>query len=143
MDLKSNNTIIYMARLHWVIFLWPVLIFFVLLGVSISVPFFSHVAQFGAFFCVCWFVLMWLTYHFSYLLIKRKQVVLCRGILVRQTLDLPLSKISSIDIRQSIFGTLLQYGSLIITSTGGTQQCINYVSKPLTCRRYIEEILHD
>lgn len=92
---------------------------------------------------VVWFIMTWSIYHFSSLTVKEKQIVLRSGILVRQTLDLPLSKIESIDIRQSIVGALLGYGSLEITGTGGTRQTVNYLAKPLTCRRYIEQMMHN
>ena len=62
---------------------------------------------------------------------------------MRETVDIPLSKIESIDIRQSILGSLFQYGSLVITGTGGTRQSMGYVSKPLTCRRHIEQLMHE
>ena len=83
-----------------------------------------------------------LTYRFSSLTIKKNQVILRTGILVRQTIDIPLNKIESIDIRQSILGSILHYGSLVITGTGGTRQMVNYLNKPLTCRRYIEQLMH-
>ncbi|MCH9717750.1 MAG: PH domain-containing protein, partial [Gammaproteobacteria bacterium] len=90
-----------------------------------------------------WSVLTWLTYQFSSLTIKKKQIVLRTGILVRQTIDVPLSKIESIDIKQSIIGSLLKYGSLVITGTGGTRQSMGYVARPLTCRRHIEQLMYD
>ena len=68
---------------------------------------------------------------------------MCSGILIRQTLDIPFNKIESIDIRQSILGSILHYGSLLITGTGGTRQYIHMIAKPLTCRRYIEELMGD
>lgn len=87
--------------------------------------------------------MVWTTYQFSSLTIKKKQLILRTGILVRNTVDIPLAKIESIDIRQSILGSLLRYGSLVITGTGGTRQVVNYLSKPLTCRRYIEQSMHE
>ena len=68
---------------------------------------------------------------------------MCSGILVRQTVDIPMNKIESIDVRQSIFGSIFQYGSLVITGTGGTRQSINFLNRPLTCRRYIESLMYD
>ncbi len=97
---------------------------------------------FMAGFAVIWGGMIWVTYQLSSLTIKKNQVILCTGIFVRQTLDIPLSKIESIDIRQSLLGSMLQYGSLVITGTGGSRQMVNYLSRPLTCRRYIEQLMH-
>jgi uncharacterized membrane protein YdbT with pleckstrin-like domain len=138
----SENKVIYQARLHWVLFVTPILLCLSMLYLGLSEYQFRHAAFFVAFFAMVWGIIVWLTYHFSFLIVKEKQVILCTGILVRQTLDIPLSKIESIDIRQSIIGSLLHYGSLVITGTGGTQQSVHYLDRPLTCRRYIEQVMH-
>ncbi|GGI88628.1 PH domain-containing protein [Legionella impletisoli] len=139
----AENQIVYQARLHWVLFLWPL----ILLGgagyVAYAYEFIRQPALYVGLIAVVWFLVMWANYEFSLLTIKNKQVILKTGILVRKTIDIPMSKIESIDISQSIFGSLLHYGSLVITGTGGTRQMVNYINKPLTCRRYIEQQMHD
>lgn len=139
--MKDTN-IIYQARLHWILFLWPVVLLAAALFVNIK---FEQMRQVSAIFGVlalCWIGMTWLTYHFSVFTIKKKQVILRTGILVRQTLDIPLNKIESIDIRQTLLGSLFRYGSLVITGTGGSRQSVNYLSHPLTCRRHIEQLMH-
>ena len=138
----AENNIVYQARLHFIIFFWPIAL--LLVGVFLGLEFraLRDVATFFIVFAIVWVIMVWLTYHFSSLIIKSNQVILCSGILVRKTLDIPLSKVESIDIRQSILGSLLQYGSLVITGTGGSRQFINNIAKPLTCRRYIEQLMH-
>lgn len=139
----SKQRVIYQARLHWIIFVWPVVL--LLMGFWLSFAFVSsrEVGVLAIFIGMAWGGLMWLTYQFSSLTIKEKQVILRSGILVRQTIDIPLNKIESIDIRQSILGSLFRYGSLLITGTGGTRQWMGYVAKPLTCRRHIEQLMHE
>ena len=65
------------------------------------------------------------------------------GVLVRKITDIPYTKIESVDIRQSIMGSIMRYGSLMITGTGGTRHFINFIAKPLTCRRYIEQFMNN
>jgi len=140
----SNNQIVHQARLHWIIFFWPMFFLFMLILMSliIDVHPFEILVIFAMGFMLVWACTMWLTYHFSSLIIKQKHLILCSGILVRQTIDLSLAKIESIDVRQSICGSLFGFGSLMITGTGGTKQFIHYIQKPLTCRRYIEQLMH-
>lgn len=141
---EQNNTdpgIVYQARLHWVIFLWPLLAMFASAYLCAEYESFRTPSFVLFLIILLWGGIVGLTYHFSFLLIKKKQVILCTGILIRQTIDIPFNKIESIDIRQSVLGSLLHYGSLVITGTGGTRQVVNYLSKPLTCRRYIEHLL--
>ena len=139
---KKDGDIVYQACLHWVLFVWPAVFFCVAVYLGIRYPSLRPICLGVALLAVFWEAVVWLTYQSSYLIIKPKQIILCTGIFVRQTLDLSLSKIESIDVRQSILGTVLHYGSLVITGTGGTRQYINYLNKPLTCRRYIEQMLH-
>lgn len=139
----NENNIIYEARLHWVLFFWPSLFFCFMLCVGSTFPVLATPSYILSAAAVLWGFVVGLSYIFSSLIIKKKQVILSTGIIIRQTIDIPLNKIESIDIRQSILGVVLGYGSLVITGTGGTRQIVNYISHPLTCRRHIEQILHD
>ena len=140
---KLDKDYIYMAKLHWILFVWPAMLIIVSIYIAINYAPLQKPALITTLLAIFWEFVVWLTYQCSYLIIKKKQVILCTGIFVRQTLDISLSKIESVDIRQSILGSILQYGSLVITGTGGTRQYINFLDKPLTCRRHIEQILHD
>ncbi len=139
----NDNGIVYQAHLHWVLFFWPGVLFCI--GGYIGLQFNSlHLlAIFFEVFALIWGLIAWAQYHFSSLTIKNKQIILCMGVLVQKTVDIPLNKIESIDITRSLIGSLLQYGTLVIRGTGGTRQVIPYLNKPLTCRRYIEQLLHD
>ncbi|MDF1645958.1 MAG: PH domain-containing protein [Legionellaceae bacterium] len=139
----DNQQVVYQARLHWILFVWPILFLVLSAWLGTTFPSFHEVSLLFMVVGLIWSVLMWLTYQFSSLTIKKKQVVLRTGILVRQTIDVPLSKIESIDIRQSIIGSIFKYGSLVITGTGGTRQSMGYVARPLTCRRHIEQLMHE
>ena len=134
--------IVYQARLHWVIFTWPVVFFIFVVFMGFNYPSVRGPTMILGALVLLWALVTWTIYHFSSLTIKPKQVVIRTGFLVRQTLDIPLDKIESIDIRQSIWGTLLGYGALEIKGTGGTRELVNYLRKPLTCRRYIEQQMH-
>ncbi|KGP64224.1 membrane protein [Legionella norrlandica] len=139
----TESNVIYFTRLHWIIFFGPCL------GLGIAMTIYYYITQlrevslFLGFFALIWIFITWVTYYFSSITIKKKQVILRTGIIVRQTVDIPLNKIETIDIRQSILGSILSYGTLIITGTGGTRYLINHIHKPLTCRRYIEQLMNE
>lgn len=138
-----DKDIVYFARLHWILFFWPVLFAALAIFLGAISHQFKEVAVLFFIVALIWIVMTWVNYHFSSLTIKKKQVIFRTGLVLRQTVDLPLSKIESIDIRQSILGSIFRYGVLIITGTGGTRHAINFVSRPLTCRRYIEQLMHN
>lgn len=139
----DDTNIVYFARLHWIIFLGPLFCLLVSIALGIYIPPLHQIALLLGGFSMLWIFITWVTYHFSSITIQKKQIILRTGVLVRQTIDIPLNKIETIDIRQSIVGSVLRYGSLIITGTGGTRRLINYLQKPLTCRRYIEQLMNE
>lgn len=140
---NSENDIIYFTRLHWIVFFGPVLMLVLSCFIGYYVPPLIPVSYFIIAFALVWIAMTWVTYHFSSITIKKKRVIICTGMLVRQTIDIPLAKIETIDIRQSIIGSLLKYGTLVITGTGGTKHFIHFIYSPLTCRRYIEQLMND
>ncbi|KTD65116.1 PH domain-containing protein [Legionella shakespearei] len=142
-ETNVENNVIYFTRLHWIIFFGP------LFGLAVAIALYYYIVQlrevsmFLGFFALIWIFMTWVTYYFSSITIKKKQVILRTGIIVRQTVDIPLTKIETIDIRQSILGSILRYGTLVITGTGGTRHQVNYLHRPLTCRRYIEQLMNE
>lgn len=139
----TNQQILYIARLHWLLFLGPVLMGIVALYVGIEWVQYKELALGVLVIAFIWGVITWLNYYLSSLTIERKRIVFKTGILVRKITDIPITKVESIDIRQSIIGSIFQYGSLSVVGTGGTVHYINFVSKPLTCRRYIEQLMQE
>ena len=138
---KSTAEACHVARLNKIIFFWPNVL--IILGIILNfyMPQLNTVALFCIFFAIAWNIATWITYYFSSLTIKKQHVILRTGFLIKNTVDIPMAKIESIDIRQSIIGSIFGYGTLIITGTGGTRQFIPYLNNPLTCRRYIEQLL--
>lgn len=142
-DKPYDSNVIFFTRMHWIIFLWPVVSLCAALAIVnfVEIDFFHKLGYGFAALALLWIGITWMTYYFSSITIKRNQVIIRTGVIVRQTIDIPLSKIEAIDIRQSILGSILSYGMVCITGTGGTRRIINYLHNPLTCRRYIEQLL--
>lgn len=139
----TDNNVIYVAKLHWLIFFGPFVLACAAFFLGIEIVQLKEVALFFLVFAVIWGAITWVNYYFSSLTIEKKRVIFRTGIMVRKTTDIPYTKIESIDIRQSIIGSIMRYGALMITGTGGTKHFINFVAKPLTCRRYIEQLMHE
>lgn len=142
-DKPYDNNVIFFTRMHWIIFLWPVLA----LCAALAIVYYAEMdllqkLGYGlSALALLWIGMTWMTYYFSSITIKKNQVIIRTGVIVRQTIDIPLSKIEAIDIRQSILGSIFSYGMVCITGTGGTRRIINFLHNPLTCRRYIEQLL--
>ena len=139
--MTDNNTL-YVARLHLILFFWPGFLFCFAVFLSQKYTQLGMLSLVLAVIALIWGGVVFLIYHFSSLTINKTQVILQTGVLVRNTMNIAVNKIESIDIRQTLLGTLFCYGTVVITGTGGSRQLINYLNKPLTCRRYIEQLMN-
>ncbi|KTC99299.1 transmembrane protein [Legionella geestiana] len=139
----SDENTVYVAKLHKILFFWPTALIVASILIGSSYPSFREAALMMVAIGALWAMMMWVTWRFSSLTILKKQVVLRSGMLVRKTVDIPYSKIETMDIRQSVMGSLLRYGTLVITGTGGTHHTLDYLANPLVCRRHIEQMMHE
>lgn len=138
----QEKEILFYGKLHWIIFIWPIAIFCI--GIFLlSYPILQNASYLFMLFGIIWFIVAYVNYYFSSLIVTETQIILSTGILVRQSANIPMTKIESIDIRQPIIGSIFHYGSIIIRGTGGTIYGINNLHHPLTCRRKIEQALQN
>ena len=138
-----NDESIYEGKLHYIIFVWPVAITLFGLLVLYFLPMLKIP---GIIFLIAGIInglLFYGAYKYSFLQIKKNSLQVQTGVFTRQNMTIPFSKIETVDIRQSILGALLNYGSIIIIGTGGTKNFFQNISEPLTCRRNIEQRLYD
>lgn len=143
MNNDENEIVLYQGHLHGIIFLMPIVL--LLLGTYIAcywgkLPLFPMVPV-GLICILMGAILMFhriLLYVTSSLHITTHFITIQRGILLRQTLNVSIDKLESIDVVQTIFGSLLNYGRLWVRGTGGTKAFFMPLANPLTCRRFIE-----
>jgi len=138
----NDENVVYVAKLHWLIFCWPLALACASMYLGIRFDSFKELFLIFTAFFVIWALFSWVMYHVSSLTIEKKRVIFRTGLLVRKTTDIPYTKIESMDIRQSLLGSLFSYGAFMITGTGGTRHFITFLAKPLTCRRYIEQLMN-
>jgi len=138
----TTDDIVYQARLHWIMYIWPVLTFCIVFIAGLQIPLLRQASTIFGILVLFWGLATYFMVRFCSLTVKTNRIMIRSGVLARQIVDIPLSKIESVNIRQTMMGGLLGYGSIEITGTGGTHELITNLSKPLTCRRYIEQVMH-
>jgi uncharacterized membrane protein YdbT with pleckstrin-like domain len=69
--------------------------------------------------------------------VTSQRVILKRGLIRRDTIEINMPKVESVDVRQPVFGRLLNYGTVIVRGTGGSFNPLAYVSAPLPLRRAV------
>lgn len=88
-------------------------------------------------------LILWLAAFFRYktteLAVTNKRVIAKFGFISRQTVELNINKVESIQVNQGILGRIFNYGSLIISGAGNPQAPIPGISDPMTFRRVFME----
>jgi uncharacterized membrane protein YdbT with pleckstrin-like domain len=150
-NLISGESVTYRARLHWFLFIKPVLITAAIVGVAAFAFYILDLRQslsigmilgiWGALIVigavpVLAALLTWLSAEFA---VTNKRVILKTGFIQSKTAEMFLNKIESVGVEQSIAGRVLGYGTIVIRGTGGSLEPFHRVSAPLKFRNEIQE----
>ena len=117
-NLIQGEQVVYRAELHWIIFIWPVIFSFVLIGIP-------------------WLIAAILQKKTTEMAVTNKRVIIKTGIISRRTIEINLSKIENIEVNQNIIGRIFGYGIITIVGTGGTHEPFENVSQPLDFRKSV------
>jgi len=69
------------------------------------------------------------------LAMTNKRVISKKGFIRRDTSELKLSKLETIEIKQSVLGRILGFGKIICIGTGGSETFIDNIDHPLEFRK--------
>jgi len=69
-----------------------------------------------------------------------QRVISKMGLIKRDTIEINAAKVESVDVRQSILGRFLDYGTVIVSGTGWKALPMVSVAKPLELRRAVGRI---
>lgn len=72
--------------------------------------------------------------------ITNKRLIAKTGLIRRETIEIGLNKISSLQVKQSVTGRLLGYGSLVICDVGTSRAPVKYIKDPMAFRRRFFEL---
>jgi len=137
-NLMSSESVIYRAKLHWVVFLWPAIWFVIALiifsggdaaaagGGVIVIAILTGISSF-------------IDYSTSEFGITNKRVLAKVGFIRRKSLEVLLTKVEGIQVNQGILGRVLGYGSVIVSGTGGAKDPFHKITAPLEFRRKAQE----
>lgn len=73
--------------------------------------------------------------------VTNRRVVAKTGFIRRHTLEMLLTRIESVSVRQSILGRILNFGTVTVTGTGGTKESFRAIGDPFAVRKRINHII--
>ena len=80
-------------------------------------------------------VITYVKLHTTELAITNKRLVAKFGLISRSTVELNINKVESIQVHQTVWGRLFNYGSLVIAGGGNPQAPIDGISDPVGFRK--------
>ncbi len=140
-NLLAGETVVYRARLHWIIFVWPA----VFLGIAVlfALAAFSGRSWGGGMIFLITGLLIVLPAYINFVSsefgVTTRRVLIKVGLIRRRSLELLLSKVESIGVDQGIVGRIFGYGTIIVTGTGGTKEPFRTIAAPLEFRRVVQQ----
>jgi uncharacterized membrane protein YdbT with pleckstrin-like domain len=79
----------------------------------------------------------WIRRATTEIAVTDRRVILKHGLISRRTLEMNLTRIESVDVRQGIAGRLLNFGDVIIRGTGSGMEPIRGIESPIEFRRRV------
>ena len=138
--LEPGEQIAYRARLSPVSY-WPsvalVVIGIVIAAVGAQLPAVEYIGFFIILVGLVLAVVMWLQRVTTEIAVTDRRVILKTGLVSRRTVEINLTRVESVDVRQSIAGRLLNFGDVVIRGTGAGVEPIRMIEAPIEFRRRV------
>jgi len=135
-SLVAGERVVYRTNLHKIVFFWPAVITVLALlswsgGVGAILTMLAVAIGVGV-FC-------YMNYRSSEFGVTNKRVLVKIGIFSRRSIEILLSKVEGISVKQGILGKAVDYGTIIVSGTGGSKEPFKRIAKPFAFRKQVQE----
>jgi uncharacterized membrane protein YdbT with pleckstrin-like domain len=142
--LQPGEEIRFRTNVHWLVYL-PAMMMFVL-GIAFALWYTAAPSQhltllilsgLSAVPGVLLFIAAWLKRFGTEIAVTDRRVIYKTGLVQRDTTEINMAKIESVDVSQSILGRVFDFGTLTIRGTGETIEELRNIASPLQFRNAI------
>ena len=123
-SLAAGEVIVARFELHWTA-KWRLIVFLVLAIPTLGLALFAALYE-------------WLRLRAIEMGVTDRRVVRKTGIVSRNTEELRLASIETIDLHQSMWGRMLGYGDVVLTGRGESSMIFARLAAPLEAKRAVE-----
>ena len=123
-SLAAGEAIVARFELHWTA-KWRLIVFLVLAIPTLGLALFAALYE-------------WLRLRAIEMGVTDRRVVRKTGIVSRNTEELRLASIETIDLHQSMWGRMLGYGDVVLTGRGESSMIFARLAAPLEAKRAVE-----
>jgi uncharacterized membrane protein YdbT with pleckstrin-like domain len=138
--LLPNEQVVHRAHLHKIVYLGPLFIAIVMMLVAVGAFTNGIYGLAAAALVLALIPLIWaqIVYSSSEFAVTNKRVIIKVGFIQRRTLETLLSKVEGIEVNQGFLARMLDFGTIVVTGTGGTREQFANISEPLEFRRQVQ-----
>ena len=142
--LQPGETLVYAGKIHWIIYL-PAMVMLL-----VAVAALTQVGQgtLGWSWLDCrnrlcaWsgdslLFSAWFKRWTTEIDVTDRRIVYKRGLIRRHTVEMNMDKVESVDVDQTVFGRLLDYGDITIRGTGIGIEPLRNIEAPLEFRNHV------
>ena len=131
-----GESVIYQAKLHWIVYAWAAVlggagVVLLVAGAPAAAPGAMLLAGVAG-------LVAYVKYVTSEFAVTDKRVLMKVGWIRRRSVETLLGKVEAIVVEQGIGGRLLDYGTIVVTGTGGTRERFDRIAAPLDFRRQVQ-----
>ena len=80
-------------------------------------------------------IMAYVRYNSTELAVTTKRVIVKHGFIRRQTVEINMNNVESLQVDQGVLGRIFDFGTLVIAGTGTSHAPITGVSAPMTFRK--------
>jgi uncharacterized membrane protein YdbT with pleckstrin-like domain len=142
--LLADERVLYKTRLHWILYLKPLLLTVVGGALTVALaqvsdpPWLWYAGLAVALIGALWWAVRWIELRTSEFAVTSMRLIFKVGLVARYTTELLLAKVETISVTQSLPGRLLNYGDLTVTGTGGAREVFARVHDPVAFRNEVQ-----
>jgi uncharacterized membrane protein YdbT with pleckstrin-like domain len=142
--LQPGEEVRHTASIHWFVY-WPGVLTLILAAVIYgyahtgehAVRLWDIVAAGLALIALVLLFREWFTWWTTEIAVTNRRIIFKEGFIRRNTVEMHMDKVESVDVDQSILGRILDYGDVIVKGTGTGFEPLKRISAPIELRNQI------
>ena len=153
-NLNPGETIVYETRLHWIVMLRSIVQAVIAVLIAGGVLYYAltatgisddqlHMMEGAAAILVVLAIILLIAgatrRNATEMAVTNHRVIIKVGLVGRRTIEMLLTKIESIEVKETAAGRMLGYGTVVVIGTGGTPEPFDNVAHPVEIRSIVQQ----
>ena len=141
--LQPGEQVRHVSSIHWIVY-WPGVAVALLAVVAYWLSetrflpgIWRYTAYALALVAVVLLIQQWFEWWITEIAVTDRRVIYKKGLIRRETNEMNMDKVESVQINQSIFGRMLDYGDVTILGTGEGFKTLRTIARPIELRNSI------